>query len=770
MKKWKNLTRAALFLIIFALLFWHIQQMLIPRWDAPAYVSRQTRVTEGLFAEPDGSLDALWLGTSHLRQAISPIEIYRETGIRSYVSATDSQPLEISGWLLKAAMDHQRPQAVFLDVSAVFNTNSVMDTANWRRVIDSLPWREFRYKYQMTRAMNAALGSEEAGDVLSGISGLLPIIKYHTAIAELPERTIDWERGSTPNFQKGHGVSGMVISASNPVTDVDGEIAELHRRETLQLGKNPTTTTLRNSLSTRQPIIAEMKRLCEERGAKLILMKVPVVRPPLTYAAYWSQEKHDLIQGMADELGLTFLDLNQADLGLDWSADTVDRGSHVNEIGAVKISRYMADWIAAQGLIQPSAMPVADAAWKQQAVFADEESRYALRQAEHDPVTYLNRLSEDNLTILAAVHTSVGGPGWTEALSAAFSAATGAKRTLLDSENDSYCLVAKNGTPVMEQQNPLYSTASGTLTPGHTYSIASRGRYQGGGGVSIQVDGVTYTDSGAGMHIVVYDNDLECVVDYLRVVTDKDVPALVRPNLPFVTKYYAALIREYKAVAENGQPLPRVLDVSVLSDELRAGTSQVFTVTTDADSQYLTLYTETGGLVETYAASDTPNALSGDTRVWTIRRAIANPGARQLVFRAGHTAGAPGFVSGKAIFTVYRMYTAFDDCTPGCVTPVDLATAGGHLTVRWHVNGAVLYPHKALLMETLPTADVQSDAATVLSQGELSEPVLDIDLTGLRPGAYVKVAVSGAADDGAEADWIWTAFEITDSSQNEPEI
>ena len=80
--------------------------------------------------------------------------------------------------------------------------------------------------------------------------------------------------------------------------------------------------------------------LCEEHDSELMLITVPA-------SSSWNLARHNGVQGFADEYGLTYLDYNMADLnpGIDWRTDTPDGGSHLNVLGAQKLTGALGTYL-----------------------------------------------------------------------------------------------------------------------------------------------------------------------------------------------------------------------------------------------------------------------------------------------------------------------------------------------------------------------------------------------------------------------------------------
>ena len=83
-------------------------------------------------------------------------------------------------------------------------------------------------------------------------------------------------------------------------------------------------------------IISLMVDYCREHGATPVFMSVPSTKN-------WNSERHNAVEGLAQELGVDYVDLNKGDakVDIDWSADSRDAGDHLNYVGASKVSKVV---------------------------------------------------------------------------------------------------------------------------------------------------------------------------------------------------------------------------------------------------------------------------------------------------------------------------------------------------------------------------------------------------------------------------------------------
>lgn len=110
---WKEGAAVLLFLLLAALLISVLSAVLRPaRVDYGA-------VWGPYLAEPEDSLDYLYLGSSYAYCDVDPAVIYGETGLTGYVLAGPEQTLSQTYWYLREALETQSPSLVVLEASAL---------------------------------------------------------------------------------------------------------------------------------------------------------------------------------------------------------------------------------------------------------------------------------------------------------------------------------------------------------------------------------------------------------------------------------------------------------------------------------------------------------------------------------------------------------------------------------------------------------------------------------------------------------------------------
>ena len=111
--RWKRAIPAFLFLLLSALMISLLSAALRPaRVDYGA-------VWGPYLAEPEDSLDYLYLGSSYASCDVDPAAVYSASGLTGYVLAGPEQTLSQTYWYLREALKTQTPGAVILELSAL---------------------------------------------------------------------------------------------------------------------------------------------------------------------------------------------------------------------------------------------------------------------------------------------------------------------------------------------------------------------------------------------------------------------------------------------------------------------------------------------------------------------------------------------------------------------------------------------------------------------------------------------------------------------------
>ena len=281
----KKTLRVVLFFGIFALLLvvgsvfflW-----LAPKAD-PDFHGRDAAIV-GIKEEKENTIDLLVLGDSETYTSISPMQLYRDSGITAYICGQSQQRIFESYNLLKLALKTQKPKMVILETNALF-----------------------RYKTK-----NLEIEKFFAEQLYSYI----PLFRYHN-IWKLPFEGEDSGKLQYKGFRLRDKVKAYSGGEYMKKTEEIAEIPEWNKE-----------------------CMEDIISLCKENGIELVLVSVPSPRN-------YNYKKHNALEQYAKEQNLTYLDLNLENdvLGMDWSKDTMDKGDHLNINGAVKVTEYLRGYL-----------------------------------------------------------------------------------------------------------------------------------------------------------------------------------------------------------------------------------------------------------------------------------------------------------------------------------------------------------------------------------------------------------------------------------------
>lgn len=302
-------------LLIFVLLFNGVTYILRDKSHAQAILP--------FYDEPRDSLDVLWYGSSHMINAVMPLELWEMSGITSYNLSQHSQTIPMTYFLLKETLTYQSPKLVVVDVfhsymDTYYNTESngliheTFDNMNFAgsrmegifSIVEKERWTEF----------------------------LFPLYLYHTRWKELKQADF-----STPlDVYKG-------ASPGTGITPFDE----------LVLTSDVGTMYPHNEVYLRKII-----ELCKEKDVPLLLTMIPCVAP------YENQVVYNRIKEIAAEYDIAYYDLlGEVDAyGFDYRTDLVDSG-HVNLWGAQKITHALGVYISENYMMADHRDDEAYAAW-----------------------------------------------------------------------------------------------------------------------------------------------------------------------------------------------------------------------------------------------------------------------------------------------------------------------------------------------------------------------------------------------------------------------
>lgn len=287
---WKHALRVVAFVAGLIVILLAVSVVMTPK-DNTERAGILSERAYGFLAEPENTLDVLFLGDSEGYRAFVPLQMWEEYGFTSFVCNTSSQQLYLTERILNQALERQSPKYVILETLILYRYAPYSDV------------------------------------LMDRVSNALPVFRYHDHWKQLSLRDF------VPKVEYTHidPFKGYAfLSKIEPAAEVE------HMKPTKEASKISKQA---------QKSVARIAEICRAHGAELLLISSPST-------TNWNMYRHNAVQKLADRLGIQYMDMNLMtdDIPIDWSVDTYDAGDHLNYTGAVKVSAYLGAYLHDEGL------------------------------------------------------------------------------------------------------------------------------------------------------------------------------------------------------------------------------------------------------------------------------------------------------------------------------------------------------------------------------------------------------------------------------------
>lgn len=280
---------------------------LASRLVMPKY--RETSVEGSLTAEyyrETTPHDVLFVGDCEVFSNFSPVTLWQEYGVTSYIRGSAQQLVWHSYRLLEDTLRTETPKVVVYNVLALKYGEPQSEAYN-RMTIDGMRWGKAK--------IGAIFDSMTEGE--DAISYVFPLLRFHARWSELTrEDRIYWLKTGEPVSYQGY----------------------LMRKEVRPAVETPIPPVLKDPHlpATSMEWLARMAALCKENGIALVLIKSPSIEP------YWYPEWDADVRAFAEAHGLAYYNMlaRGDETGVDMQTDTCDMGQHLNVYGAEKLTRW----------------------------------------------------------------------------------------------------------------------------------------------------------------------------------------------------------------------------------------------------------------------------------------------------------------------------------------------------------------------------------------------------------------------------------------------
>lgn len=326
MKTIKSIFKTILFILIFIFIFSYLSNLFCRKTLEGEW--NHTQKISGFYNEPENEFDVMFFGSSNTYCSFNPLILYEKTGIKSYVFASQQQPVWATYAYMKEALKTQKPKLLVLDVLMFTKDTEFYDDGVNYSFMDDIPLS--------INKLELAAVSAPKGERLRL---LVNFIKYHSRWSELTEEDYGFKRSETHDLLKGYVFLDNVFDDARPPAENITETAPLGDKEILYFNK--------------------IVKLAKDSGIPLLLVKTP------SNAVCEDQKLFNSVERLAAENGVEFVNYNSeyADISLDLKEDFYDK-SHLNYRGAVKFTSYFAgDMLNRFPFLEAFADSTADSNW-----------------------------------------------------------------------------------------------------------------------------------------------------------------------------------------------------------------------------------------------------------------------------------------------------------------------------------------------------------------------------------------------------------------------
>ncbi len=293
--------------VLFIVLLFGLQRLVTPKY--------MDDILEGSFIEEyydeTTNHDVIMVGDCEIYENFSPITLWEEYGITSYLRGSAQQLIWQSYYMMEESIKREKPKVCVFNVLSMKYNEPQQEGYN-RMNLDGMKWSSSKYN-----AIKASMLPEE-----NMLDYVFPLLRFHSRITQLTESDFTYYLNKKKVTHNGYYMRVDTL----PVGEVEWE------------DETPEDYTFGDNTWY---YLDRMRELCEENGTQLVLIKAPSVSP------VWYDEYEEQIENYAKEYNLPYINylelIEEADI--DYNTDTYDAGLHMNLSGAEKLAKHLGKYL-----------------------------------------------------------------------------------------------------------------------------------------------------------------------------------------------------------------------------------------------------------------------------------------------------------------------------------------------------------------------------------------------------------------------------------------
>lgn len=280
------------------------------------------------FMSDSEDYDVWLLGSSHVRYGFFPMELWNDYGITSYNISSDSNTLAVSYWVFKQALKQSKPKVLVLDIYDCSPNDIVY---SWEFTHDATGI--FPISLDKIKMVSDLSRNPEWTNHYGELTGTRPELVFK--LAAFHDR---WQKITSTDFwtyedfvNKSKARKGIKI---NPLIVPS-------KKEKNKIGNSARYDSIAKEYLER------IIDLCNKNEVKLVLINT----------GFNGNEEMELfadsIPDIAKENNIDYIDYTDLDL-IDYTCDfhTIGENTHVNVSGAIKLTRYLGQYLLSHNMIK----------------------------------------------------------------------------------------------------------------------------------------------------------------------------------------------------------------------------------------------------------------------------------------------------------------------------------------------------------------------------------------------------------------------------------
>ena len=180
--------KSIIVIIIFILIFIFLNKLLSPKYMTDLVEGNMTYE----YYDEEKNHEVIFIGDCEVYANFSPMVLYEEEGITSYIRGNSQQLIWQSYYMLKETLKYETPKVVVFNVNSMRYSKPVSEAYN-RLAIDKMKWSK-----EKIDIIKASMTEEE-----NFLSYVIPLLRYHSRFDKLTSEDFEYLFKNEKNTHNG---------------------------------------------------------------------------------------------------------------------------------------------------------------------------------------------------------------------------------------------------------------------------------------------------------------------------------------------------------------------------------------------------------------------------------------------------------------------------------------------------------------------------------------------------------------------------------------